>query len=304
MSNLRSSLIRLAHAKPEFRSQILPLLADRVAKSEFEVQFDKANHLDAVDPAVAKLIVESGLDDGGSAGDDKISVSKGSWAASTLKPSQTTMVLGKALGMAIGMLSHNKVGGDLGAMVSSDKHILDGHHRWAATILASGSKGKVGGYQANLKGPDLLRVLNIISKGAFNVRGGNPGKGSISEFTPDNVKKALTEMTEKGIGGEFPISAEKVKETLEKSFGSVEEGLEAVSGHADLIDKNVPGWAPDRKQMPVINPEQVPEAADLMNSGNVDWHAPFKQAALRANLIRLAHAKPEFRSQILSLLKP
>ena len=57
MSNLRSSLIRLAHAKPEFRSQILPLLADRVAKSEFEVQFDKANHLDAVDPAVAKLIV-------------------------------------------------------------------------------------------------------------------------------------------------------------------------------------------------------------------------------------------------------
>ena len=304
MISLRSSLIRLAHANPELRQHLLPVLADRVAKSEFEGQFDKANHLDAVDPAVAKLIVDSGLDDGGDAGDDKITVSPGSWTASTLKPSQTTMVLGKALGMAIGMLSRKKIGGDLGAMLSSDNHILDGHHRWAATILASGSKHKVGGYKANLKGPDLLRVLNIISKGAFNVRGGNPGKGSISEFTPDNVKKALTEMTEKGIGGEFPISAEKVKETLKKSFGSVEKGLETVSGHADLIDKNVPGWAPDRKQMPVIAPEQVQEAADLMNSGNVDWHAPYKQAALRSSLIRLAHANPELRPHLLPLLKP
>lgn len=272
------------------------------SKSEFETQFDKANRLDAVDPAVAKLIVESGLMDGGSASDDKVSVSRVSMAAESLKPSQTSMVLEKSLGMALGMLKTGKVGGDLGALISKDNYILDGHHRWSATILAGG--GNVGGYKASLAGPDLLRVLNIISKGLFGVRNGKPGKGSLADYTEANIKKTLKEFAEKGTGGDFPLSAELVQSILESKFGSVEQGIDQMAANVKDMEKRVPSWAPDRKQMPVIEPEQVPEAAKVLDSGKVDWHAPFKEArSLRARVVRLAHARRDLRARLLPLLK-
>jgi len=243
-------------------------------KGDFQQQVERANTMDAVDPTVAKLIVESGLQDG-SHQDDKVSVSKGTWKATDLSPSQTTMVLDKAVGMALSMLKNNDAGGDLGALVSKEGNILDGHHRWAATILAVGPKGTVGGYQANKKGETLLKILNIISKGAFNVRNGQPGSGSISEFTPDNVKKAVKEASEKGVGGKFPISAEEVKKTLTDKFGSVEKGAEQMGRNVTFMKRTVPSWAPDRKQMPVIEPSKVPATAELLNSGKVNWRAPF-----------------------------
>jgi hypothetical protein len=305
MTKLSAKLERFANGHPEIAAQLRPFI-DKVAKSEseseFEEQFDKAKNLSAVDPSVAQLIVQSGLDDGGAPGDDKVSVSKASIEAENLKPSQTTMVLEKAVGMALGMLKSGKIGGDLGAMISQDNHILDGHHRWAATILAGG--GKVGGYKAALKGPDLLKVLNIVSKGAFGVRNGNPGKGNISDFTPKKVEDILKDYVENGMGGQFPMSADTVKEILEKKWGSVEKGIKEMSENANNISKNVPSWAPDRKDMPVIEPNQVPEAADLLNRGEVDWAPPYKQArSLRASLIHLAHAHPEFRGNLLPLLK-
>lgn len=233
-----------------------------------------AGKLDAVDPLIAKKLIHAGLDDG-SVKDDVVKVSKKSWPAASLKPSQTTMVLDKALGMALFMLKSGKVGGDLGALISSDKQIMDGHHRWAATIFASGTKGKVGGFGATLTGKRLLRLLNVLTKGAFNVRGGKAGKGSLAAFTPAKVKAKLTEFTTKGIGGEFPWSADSVKKVLTDEFGSVEKGIETMAARADMIPKKVPGWAPDRKQMPVIEPGQVPTASKALNKGEVDWKHPW-----------------------------
>jgi hypothetical protein len=234
----------------------------------------KAGQLDAVDPSIAKILVRSGLDDNAPK-DDVVKVSKKSWPAASLKPSQTTMVLDKALGMAMFMLKSGKVGGDLGALVSSDKQIMDGHHRWAATIFASGKKGKVGGFGAQLPGKQLLRLLNILTKGKFNIRGGKPGKGSLAEFTPANVRKKLTAMTQKGISGDFPWSASSVQKVLVDNFGTVEKGIETIAERANLISKKVPGWAPDRKQMPVIEPGQVPQASTSLKKGEVDWKSPY-----------------------------
>lgn len=258
------------------------------AKTVFETQINRADQLDNVDPAVAVLMTESG-----SSSEDKVSVSKTSIKATALKPSQTTMVLEKAVGMAIGMLVSGKIGGDLGALISSDDHIMDGHHRWAATIIAAGSKGNVGGYVASLPGKDLLKVLNVISKGAFGVRGGQPGKGSITQFTPDNTREILERSVEQGVRGDSPISADKFKEALEKKFGSIEEGVDTMSNNVKLMHKSVPNWAPDRAQMPVITPHQVPAAANLLSSGDVDWNAPFKKASNRNLLIRLASVLPK-----------
>jgi len=262
-------------------------------KADFQRQIEQAGKLDAVDPTVAKLMVESGLKDGDAA-DDKVQVSPGSWSASSLKPSQTTMVLSKAVGMALGMLVQGKVGGDLGAMISSDGFIMDGHHRWAGTVLASGSKGKVGGYRAALPGEKLLKVLNVISKGAFNVRNGNPGSGTLADFTPKKVRSLLEDFLANGMGGKFPIPANKIKEALKKVFGSEEKGVAQISENANLIPSGVPGWAPDRKQMPVIDADQASGAAKLLSQGEVDWNNPFTRRARteRGSLIRLASAMP------------
>jgi hypothetical protein len=249
----------------------------RLGTSEFEDAYQGAGKLDAVDPTVAAVIVESGLGDG-DVGDDKISVGRGTWPASKLKPSQTSMVLEKAIGMALGMLASGKVGGDLGALVSSDGHILDGHHRWAATILASGSQGSVGGYGAKLPGAKLIRVLNLLTKGLFKVRGGKPGKGSLSQFGPSSVRSLLENYVMAGVPGDYPIPAAKVQQILEDNFGSVAMGMAQMVKNAKLISHAVPGWAPDRKQMPVIDPGNVPKAVDYMNKGEVDWAPPYKQA--------------------------
>lgn len=64
--------------------------------------------------------------------DDNATFKKGATipAASAI-PTQTNILLGKALGMAIGGVA----GGNLGAYISTKGEILDGHHRWAATML-------------------------------------------------------------------------------------------------------------------------------------------------------------------------
>lgn len=262
--------------------------------SKFKQQFDHAGQMDHVDPSIAEVIVESGLLDG-STSDDKVSVSRKQWSAASLKPSQQTMVLDKSLGMAIAMLRSGKIGGDLAAIVSADNYIMDGHHRWSATILASGTKGKVGGYGAALKGEALLKVLNMASKGMFKVRNGKPGKGSLASYTPANVRAALEEALEKGFPGEFPISPETVAEVLTEAFGSTEAGVETMSNNADLITKTTPSWAPDRKQMPVIEPGEVPAAAHALSEGTIDWNFPYRKeaAADRKVLIRLAARLPK-----------
>lgn len=267
----------LAQAISQFQdAEIATLASDLMERASHPhaVQVEKAGKLDAIDPMVAKHLVTAGLDDKNPK-DDMVPVSKKSWPAASLKPSQTTMVLDKALGMALFMLKSGKVGGDLGALVSTDGQIMDGHHRWAATIFASGKKGKVGGFGANLPGKQLLRLLNLLTKGKFNVRAGKAGKGSLAAFTPANVAKKLTDFTVKGIPGEFPWSAADVQKVLVDEFGTVEKGIEAMAKRAALISKKVPSWAPDRKQMPVIEPGQVPQASKELTKGKVDWHAPF-----------------------------
>lgn len=292
-------LVRVASRLPKGSPQRRAILsALKKAEVDFgEADFEKAQKMDGVDPSVAKYLVRSGLDDG-SRRDDVVAVRPASAAAGKLKPSQQTMVLEKSLGMAMAMLlGKMPLGGNLGAIISKDGHILDGHHRWAASIMAGGPGVSVGGFAADLNGKDLLKVLNIVSKGMFGVRNGKAGKGSISTFKSGNAVKVLQDMVENGT--EF-LSADQVKEALEK-FGSVEQGIAQVAANTDKVSKAVPSWAPDRKQMPVIEPDQVPAAAKTLNKGLVNWNTPYKQAALR-----LASSLPKGskeRRDILAMLK-
>ena len=235
---------------------------------EVREQIEKADQLRNVDPTLAKALVESGDHT-----DDRVSVSKKTFSASALKPSQTTMVLEKSVGMAFGMLQ-GFLNTDLGAIISKDNHIMDGHHRWSAAIIANGGGVSVGGYKADLLGAMLVRVLNIMTKGFFGKRNGKPGTGSITEYTPRNVEAILRAYVVSGIPGDHPVSSEKVQQILVDNFGSVEDGIETMSQNVRAMSQQVPSWAPDRVDMPVIDPKQVPQAAKLLNEGDVHWHPP------------------------------
>ena len=246
----------------------------KVAKGKrHRTQIDKALQLSKVDPQLARDMVHSG-----SGKKDKIKISKKNGiSAKSLKPSQTTMRIDDAVGIACNMLIANKVGGNIGAIISKDGHIMDGHHRWAGSILAGGDKAVVGGWFAQMRGKKLIPVLNIITKGYFGRRNGNKGSGDISKFTPTETKKVLKKYITKGRSGDFGFSAKELRQAMKDTFGGVQQAIETMSNNANLITKEVPSWAPDRQDMPVIEPNEVPQAAELLNKGKVDWAEPFRK---------------------------
>ena len=82
------------------------------------------------DPNAVKFM-QGGLKDGDPS-DDVLQIKMGgSFPAAAGIPTQTNILLPKALGLAIGGVA----GGDIGAYASLKNQILDGHHRWAATML-------------------------------------------------------------------------------------------------------------------------------------------------------------------------
>ena len=232
--------------------------------------------LDKVDPAIAKVIVKSGEMDKDK-GDDVIQVSSKSWPAADLKPSQTTMRIEGTISMAFSMLA-GKMDTNLGCIVSSDNHIMDGHHRWSAAILVDPSS-TVSGFGAELPGNELVGVLNVLTKGIFGKTRGNPGKGSIDSYTPENIKSAIEKFLD--AGSKF-IKPDEAKKLLEEKFGSVEKGVETMSKNVESMSKDVPGWAPDRAQMPVIDPKEVPAAAKALSSGKVDVKPPYSTVVKRS----------------------
>ena len=96
---------------------------------------------------------QMGFDDG-NLKDDVVGAKKHNWASKMLKPTQEDVYLGKALGMAIGGVA----GGDLKSVVSHDNYILDGHHRWAATLLNKPT-ATITGIQVAMDIQDLVPVL-------------------------------------------------------------------------------------------------------------------------------------------------
>ena len=81
----------------------------------------------------------------------------------------------------------------------------------------------------------------------------------------------------KGRSGDFGFSAKELREAMKDTFGGVQQAIETMSNNANLITKEVPSWAPDRQDMPVIEPNEVPQAAELLNKGKVDWAEPFRK---------------------------
>ena len=198
--------------------------------------------------------------------DDIVQTKPNSWAAANLKPSQSAIFLGKALGMAIGGVR----GGDLGSIVSKDKYILDGHHRWAATLFSEPS-AKIQGIEANLGIGDLVPVLRALGDSLGNQRRGEPAGGDVNIFkaTFQDVLDAIHDG--KNMHPKFYDKDKAVawlknigEDELKKRFAFIQK-------------RTPPKGAPRRIEMPVIDADKGDEklASKLLSKGKLDVREPY-----------------------------
>ncbi len=220
-------------------------------------------------PRLAAIFTMKGEMDGNKQ-DDIVKTKKKTWSADKLKPSQSAVYLGKSLGMAVGGVK----GGDLGSIVSKDGHILDGHHRWAATLLAEPS-AKISGIEADLGIGDLVPVLRALGDSFGNFRRGEPKGGDVNVFNATTADAVESLETGKNMDPRF-YNKEKSLAWLESIGG--EEGLK--SRLENLKNHRPPSGAPPRIEMPVIDADKGQEkrAADLLLKGKLDVRAPYSES--------------------------
>mgnify|MGYP005816647023 CR=1 FL=1 len=214
--------------------------------------------------------------------DDAVDVEIGGGAsASDLLPSQNAIFLGKALGMS--MVPKLSQGGDIGAVISEDNHILDGHHRWAATMLRSAGAPNITGTKIMLPITQLIPVLRAVGDALGNQRKGEPPGGDINIFSKDALNvEVLKAMVEQGkfMNPEF-YNRDKLVQHLEGVIGGYDNLLERVkmiqaAGQKSYGGKGVAG-APGRLQMPVIDPKkgQDKKTATRLKKGMIDVAPPY-----------------------------
>lgn len=280
---LTRSLLRnmvIAEVRSTFKESKRPRLVDLIFEDADPKKIDSdkfPTKLSSVDPATAKQLASGGLDDNKKK-DDIAGAKSVSLPAAALKASQTTMDFGKFVGMAIQMMGKlgnfsGGAGGDLGAIISSDNHIMDGHHRWAATLMVD-PQANVGGLRVQLPGEKLVGVLNV-----WTVAHGGSGKPSDTELaslTGDSVAEKFKEMASKG--GKFLPSPEEMLAAFKKEgFDSLDAAAAHVKKNWDSTTKQraIQGWMPPKVDMPAIEPEQLTQVAADISSGKMDINPPY-----------------------------
>ena len=229
-------------------------------------QIDLSQFPNPVTGAVAKIFTSKGDQDGDRL-DDITKTTPAVVPAKILKPSQDAVYLGKALGMAIGGVE----GGDLGAIISKDNYILDGHHRWAATMF-NNPRAMIKGYRSELGIGDLIPVLRSLGDAFGNARRGEPKGGDLNIFKA-NIRDVMNALENGTYMDPKYYDQEKALAWLEKIGGEKElaKRLAAIQAFPP------PAGAPPRDEMPVIDAEKGEDkkAAQLLNTGKIDVRAPY-----------------------------
>jgi hypothetical protein len=239
--------------------------------------------LTAVDKEKAKQQVKAGVPsvDKAPAEDDSISSFTANVEARKLKPTQKTMDYTTFVGIGVGMLVSGKAGGPLGGIISSDGYIMDGHHRWAGTLLAN-PDAKISGLGLKMPGQQLVGILNVITKGTLNKEKGNPGKDPFSSINPQETKKRILAAVQTppiNYDTKKPFfTPEQAKAAFQKlGGGDFDKGVDIMASRSTLITANMPPeqWAPDRPDMPQINKDELERVKTALARGEVDVNPPY-----------------------------
>ena len=247
--------------------------------------------LSQVDKDTAAANVKTGLEKYDKlADDDSIPVVAGDRPVKDLKPSQSSMNIEKALGMAISMINKSGPfkggpGGNLGAFITSDDYIMDGHHRWISSYMVD-PNAEVGGYIVDFPREQLLAVLNALTKGEFGVDTGKPASGGFDQFEPGKIKAALKAFAEKGNDFTEPEDVMKAVEafTGKKGAEAVEAAAEKFSENLATAELSVPSGSPERPDMPVIDSGNIEKAVEMLTQGAVDVNEPYGELDVEVEL--------------------
>ncbi len=208
--------------------------------------------------------------------DDVVGARPATWPAKGLNPTQTDVYLAKSLSMAIGSKARPGIeGGNLKSVVSHDGYILDGHHRWAATLL-NNPEAKIHGIQVAIEIDDLVPILRAAGDAFGNERRGAPkGDRNIFEST---IKDAMDSILEgKGMDPKFYDRSWAI-EWLGKLGGEkvLEERIKAIRRH------KTPARSPARKDMPVIDADKLKNGrgqeetvSRYLRKGMIDIRKPY-----------------------------
>jgi hypothetical protein len=231
----------------------------------------------AGEKAKATALVDAGKDekDGGKA-DDVIQVGGASYSVSELKPSQSSMNIEKALSMALGMIRDDQAGGDLGAFISNDKHIMDGHHRWVATAMVDPS-AEIGGYGVEFPADKLIPVLNALTVGKFGVTSGKPATGGFDQFKEAPIRAQLEKYL---ASGAYKMEPDGVQAAIEKFTGetgpaAVDAAVAKFVENLGAVKFDLPSDPLAREDMPVIDEPDVPTAVAALSAGEIDVNEPY-----------------------------
>jgi len=236
----------------------------------------------------AKKFVSGGLNDGDKKDDvisAKVNASLGT--VKDLKPSQTSMNLGKAWSFALSMINgtmpgSDGPGGNLDAFVSSDNYIMDGHHRWIASWMVD-PVAEMKGHKVNMPGEKLVAVLNAVTKGLHGIEKGNPSTGGFDQFKD---KQKMTDACKAGIeAGPINGNVEDLKKKLkdwtgtQDDAGLVDATVEKVMDNLSSLPSDIMPNAPSRENMPVIDDKKTSGATKktlmALAGGQIDVNPPY-----------------------------
>lgn len=254
--------------------------ADKIDSKLFPTKLSQAKANAGVSIAAA----QTGIKDG-TAPQDDVATTKdnASFACNKLMPGQTTMDLDKFIGMSIQMFLKiggfpGGPGGDLGAIISQDFRIMDGHHRWAGSLLVN-PNSQVSGLMINIPAQKLVGILNV-----WTVAHGGAGKTSthtIKEITGDVISKRMIELCKSGLtGGKSPISAEQLAAAAKKQNITFEQMAATAKKNWDSYNpaSKLESWMPTKIDMPAIEPEQLAQVKADIESGKMDINPPYSKA--------------------------
>lgn len=241
-------------------------LVESTLKGLEEKKIDVKEFPNPVTQAFADYFLTKGQKDG-DPNDDVVKSKKATIPAVKLFPSQDAIYLGKSLGMAVGGVA----GGDLGAIISSDNYILDGHHRWAATMLGAPT-AKVIGLQVDLGIKELIPVLRATGDAFGNERRGEPKGGDVNIFKA--TQKDIEAMIHEGKNMHPKFYSVEKGEAWLADNGGIEEIMKRLKA---IQQKSPPASAPPRKEMPVIDADkgEVEKVAMILKKGDIDVAFPY-----------------------------
>jgi len=265
------------------------VLSEEADPSKIKLPTKLSDTVSEIGPEAAAEQVKAGLQDGAPPEDDVVTATKGSENASALKPSQSTMKVQKACQFAFSALMQvnpmfDGPGGDLGAIISSDNHIMDGHHRWMATLMTDPT-ATCQGPKLNLPGAQLIGVLNLVTVGVLGRTAGNEGEGAFADFVSSKMAPLVEDIIKNGYWGQPDAAAcmqaatdfvgeEALADPTELSIQVADKFEENIKSSGENW-KTVPDGAPAREDMPVINADEVQKAVDALASGEVDLAEPY-----------------------------